>query len=117
MHRAQIYGIDFIPDVIFQEDRIETFVVDMRKEEDLKKMIERTGTDLDLVIDDGPHNLASQIFVARTVLPLLDKKTIYIVEDVTSCRVLRDNLPEYDVEIIRLVGQSRDNNLVVVRKK
>jgi hypothetical protein len=114
---AQIYGIDIDPEVIFQEERITTFLVDMRSREELIKMIERVGSDIDLVIDDGPHNIKSQVNTARTLMPLLNKGVTYIVEDVSKCDILKENLPEYDVEIIQLEKVSRDNNLVVIKHK
>ena len=114
---AHIYGADFVPEVIFQEDRITTFLVDTRNEEELKELIKKTGSDIDLVIDDGPHNGLLQMQTARTLMPLLDKKVIYIIEDVRSTRYIRDRMPEYNVEILRLEKTSRDNNLVVIRHK
>jgi len=54
---------------------------------------------------------------ARTLMPLLDKKVIYIIEDVRSTRYIRNGMPEYNVEILRLEKTSRDNNLVVIRHK
>jgi len=115
---AQIYGADIDPNVIFQEDRITTFLVDTTKEEDLKELIKKTGSDIDLVIDDGPHNALYQMQTARTLMPLLDKNVTYIIEDVRSTRYIRDRMKEYNVEIIRLERSvSKDNNLVIIRHK
>ena len=119
---AQIYGVDYVPEVLFEEERIKTFLVDTRNEEELKELIKKTGSDIDLVIDDGPHNGLLQMQTARTLMPLLDKKVIYIIEDVISTRLIRSHLKEYDVEIIRLERENngrpmKDNNLVVIRHK
>jgi len=53
---AHIYGVDYEPSVIFQEYRITTFLANTIKEEDMKGIIKKIGSDIDLVIDDGPHH-------------------------------------------------------------
>jgi hypothetical protein len=120
---AQIYGVDIIPETMFTEDRITTILADTTKKEELENLIKTVGSDLDVVIDDGPHATYLQINTARTLMPLLDKKVIYIIEDVKACNNIRKSLPEYDVTILRLEpvmlnGRfSRDNNLIVVKHK
>lgn len=120
--QAHIYGVDYVPEVIFQEERITTFLADTTKKEDMEELIKKIGSDIDLVIDDGPHHSPYQIFTAKTLMPLLKKDVIYIIEDVRSTRRVRNELSDYNVEIIRLERENkgvsiRDNNLVVVKHK
>jgi hypothetical protein len=115
---AQIYGIDIDPKVIFQEERIKTFLMDSTRERNIKKLIEEIGSDQNIVIDDGPHGTRTQLNLAKALLPLLTGDFIYIIEDSRNPEVLRDNLPEYNVEVKRLPGKGmRDDNLVIVRPK
>jgi hypothetical protein len=93
---AQIYGADILPEVMFEDDRIQTFLCDETKEEDLKKLIDQTGPDIDLFIDDGSHNGWHQIFTCKTLMPLLKKDVMYIIEDVRSIRSVSRNLSEYN---------------------
>jgi glycosyltransferase involved in cell wall biosynthesis len=79
---AQIYGVDIVPTSIFQADRITTYLYDERKKEDLEDLIKKTGNDIDLFIDDGSHKIEDQVFTAKTLLPMLKRGVIYIVEDV-----------------------------------
>lgn len=115
---AQIYGIDIDPKVIFQEERIETYLMDSTKGRNIRHLIRKIGSDLDIVIDDGPHGTRTQLILAKTLLPLLTGDFIYIIEDSRNPEALRDNLTEYNVEVLRLPALGmRDDNLVIVRPK
>jgi len=121
---AQIYGADIVPTSIFQDDRIETFLCDETKKEDLEDLIKKTGKDIDIFIDDGSHKTADQIFMAKILMPLLKKDVIYIIEDVGYPRGIQKELFEYDCYAPPIPalgakakrGVSR-NKLVVVRHK
>ena len=80
--KAQIYGADIFTDAMVKnEERIETFLCDERKEKHLLKLLQKTGRDIDLFIDDAYHHPRFQLFLFHTVMPLLKKDVIYIIED------------------------------------
>lgn len=112
---AQIYGADIHPSTIFQSDRITTFMINTKKEIHLKKLISQTGADLDLVIDDGPHDKRSQVRTAQILLPLLKKDCLYIIEDSKSVDFIEEYLKEYDCEAIRFPGSVRSDALIIIR--
>lgn len=112
---AQVYGVDIAKEAMFEDDRITTFLFDTRSEDDMKKLIETIGSDVDLVVDDGPHDSTSQIRTAKILLPLLDK-AIYIIEDIKSTHRVMHHLSEYNPELRFLERVSRDNSLVIIRK-
>lgn len=118
---AQIYGIDIDPKVIFQEERIETYLMDSTNEQNIKELIDRIGSDQDLVVDDGPHGTRTQLNLAKTLLPLLTGDFIYIIEDSRNPDALKENLDflfEYSVEVLKLPAKGmKDDNLVIVRPK
>jgi hypothetical protein len=89
---AQIYGMDFDSNAIFQDERITTFLCDERVASDLEGVIEQTGPDIDLFVDDGDHDGCRQVFACRTILPLLKKDVIYIIEDLRHPNRLMRNL-------------------------
>lgn len=99
---AQIYGADNAPETIFQDKRIKTFLCDERKKEDIENLVKQTGSDIDLFIDDGSHYWKNQAFLARTILPLLDKGVIYIIEDVEYSQHIRRILKDYRIHIPKL---------------
>ncbi len=113
---AQIYGADIIPESIFEDKRIKTFLCDERKQEDLERLIENTGNDIDIFIDDGSHRLRDQIFMAETLLPLFKKDVIYVIEDVIFSGKLTKALSQYNCYLPHLPSRSGKEKLLIVRK-
>ena len=114
---AKIYGADFNKDLLFKTNRIQTFLCDQTKEADLIKLITKTGKNIDLLIDDGSHDPKSQVYTCLTVMPLLSKKTLYVIEDVGH-KEIAEKLKKYDCEFKR---KSKivysDDRLLLVRHK
>lgn len=114
---ARIYGADILPETMFKDERIETFLCDETKKEDLTRLIERVGSDIDLFIDDGSHSKKHQIFMCQILMPLLKKDVIYIIEDVKFPDKVRNSLSEYDCQIPHLPGRRRPDRIIVVKHK
>ena len=114
---ALVYGADIKPEVMFKDERIETFLCDAGKKEDLIKLIKKTGTDIDLFIDDGSHLKEHQILTCLTCMPLFKNDVIYIIEDVKYPEEVVIGLREYNCEILEFSKKYNDDNLIIVRKK
>jgi len=118
---AQIYGADILPEAMFEDERIETFLCDQTKKEDLEKLIEKTGSDIDIFIDDALHSKTTQANLCVMVMPMLQKNVIYIIEDVMQpglmSRILANNGYDCSVPELGKLQQLPKNNLVVVRHK
>ena len=115
---AQIYAADILPEVMFEEDRIETFVCDERKKSDVRRLIEKTGSDIDIFIDDGDHNLQSQIELAEYALEVLDPGVTYIVEDVNYADSIVAQLSKrYSCWVPQLPGRRLRSHKVVIIEK
>lgn len=114
---AQIFGADIRPETIFEDERIKTYLCDERKKEDLVSLIENTGSDIDLFIDDGDHCLRNQIFTCQTLMPLLKKAVIYIIEDVTHSKKLVRALSDYDCFTPQISILGGNDQVVVVKHK
>ena len=109
---AMIYGADIKEDIIFEDYRIKTYLCDETKEEDIKNLIDQTGSDIDLFIDDGSHDWHHQAFLAKTVLPLLKKDVIYIIEDVGFPLHIMEELKDYECSVPRLhYKKNRKNHI------
>ena len=52
--KANIFGCDILPDVLFNEERITTFQTDQNNEISLNNLISKIGF-VDLIMDDGSH--------------------------------------------------------------
>jgi len=115
---AQIYGIDVEPTCIFEVDRIKTFLRSQSRVHDLVKVIRETGTDIDIVIDDGSHLTSDQVFTCQTLMPMLQKDVIYIIEDLNESREVIKRLGMFNAEVINFENRKTlDDRLVVVRNK
>ena len=117
---ATIYGADIKPGCLFSEDRIRTYLCDQRDLASLTALIDRTGGDLDIVIDDGTHIPQDQVSTCRTLMPLLQPGVTYIIEDVghNGYRRVLDELQDYDCRPIRHSKMVfRDDRIVVVRHR
>lgn len=113
---AQIYGADIRRESIIQDERIKTFLCDETKESDLKKLIQNTGGDIDIFIDDASHHVKDQIFAAKVILPLLKEDAIYIIEDVSHCNKICRALDMYNPSVPFIPKAWRGGRLVVVQK-
>lgn len=115
---AQIYGADIDETAIFETDRIKTFLCDQSKREDLLHLISIIGTDIDLVIDDGSHKPEDQILSCITLMPVLKKDVIYVIEDVGQSFIADKFMDKYKCEFPRLVHRSnKDDRLLIVRNR
>jgi len=114
---AMVYGIDVQPSAIFYDERIHCFLGDERKEKTWKRVIKKAGSDIDIFIDDGSHQKEDQIFVAKTVMPMLDKNVIYIIEDVKFPTKITNALSDYGCETIKVSESYSDDKLLIVKHK
>lgn len=114
---AQIYGADVLPEAMFTDERITTYVCDQANKDDLARLINITGTDVDLFIDDGSHRPSDQVFTCQNLMPLFQKNTIYVIEDVRFPQLVVSGLREYNCYIPDLSRKYHDDRLVLVRNK
>lgn len=114
---AQIYGADIRPETTFEDTRIKTYLCDERKKEDLVKLIANTGTDIDILIDDGSHHVGDQLFTCQTLMPLLQNDVTYVIEDVAWSRKLVSALAKYQCWVPQILNQGGNNQLVIVKNK
>lgn len=113
---AQIYGADIDKSLLFQDGRIQTLWCDQTSDRLLKDLVFYTGSDLDLVIDDGLHTPASQLFTCKMLMPLLNKDVMYVIEDAAYVDV--NDLSEYYASVFQPRHRRyRDDRLVIVRHK
>lgn len=117
--KAKIFGADIDVSRLINQNRIESIYCDQSNKKDLKRLISKTGPDIDLVVDDGSHVPDHQVISCLTLMPLLKKGATYIIEDVADLSIVDKLKPLYDVEVpqIRQPRKRYDNHLVVVKHK
>ena len=114
---AMVYGADIHKGCLFQTDRIKTFYCDETLESDLKNLIKQTGSDIDLFIDDGSHEYREQMFMCLTLMPMLKKDVIYIIEDVSDTNPKRNCFEQFDYQSIEFDVRQPSDRIVVIRNK
>lgn len=119
---ATIYGVDIdiarvtTPPV---REGIVLLQADQASELDLTTMLEETGTDIDLFVDDGSHLPIDQTFTFREVMPKLDKNATYVIEDVAEPSITMFppfDKDKYEIRNIK-VGGRYDDRLIIARYK
>lgn len=87
---ALVYGADIDEEVLFRDERIETFYVDQTSPASIKSLWERMGVaDFDLMVDDGLHTFEAGICLFEHSHSKLAPRGIYAIEDVTLTDVAR----------------------------
>jgi len=114
---AMIYGADIDPQLLFTDQRIDTVYCDQTNPDDLIHLLDVTGSDVDLFIDDGLHTPDSQIFTCLTVMPMLDRRATYVIEDAGNRSYLPQLREFYDCTVWRRSRTKyNDDRLVIVRR-
>lgn len=122
---ARIYGADIDRDILFEEDRIQTFYIDQLDPVAIKDYWGKVGTkDFDFMIDDGLHTFQAGTTLFLHSIDKLAENGVYIIEDVGSADLLlyldffRDK--NFAVEFICLHRPSSglvDNSLISIRRQ
>ena len=121
---AKIIGADINRDVLFQEERIETFYIDQTNPvsiNDFWKEVELS--DFDFILDDGLHNFDAGLCLFEHSITKLSERGIYIIEDVQLYDMLKykEHFLErnFQVDYVSLIppsGPIQNNNLIIIRK-
>ncbi len=118
---AQIYGIDIKKDLVFKKKRMQTFLCSQADPVKLTKLIKKIGSDIDIVIDDGSHRPNDIILSCLTLMPLLKKEVVYVIEDTNKPhaeRVMKFLTKNYNLHVMRRSKMtSPDDRLIVVTNK
>lgn len=84
---ANIYGIDIFAHPELNKDKIFTFVADQSNEQQLKLVIDKINSPLDIIIDDGSHDGNHQVFSFMYLQKYLAPNGIYVIEDVQPSNI------------------------------
>lgn len=121
---ARVVGLDIDPDILFREDRIETYACDQTSPASIRRFREEAGLragSVDIVIDDGLHTFDAGRCLLDNTIDLLADGGVYVIEDVakTDRRAFGRYLAgrdELDARIVNLhrPGLALGNNALVV---
>jgi hypothetical protein len=94
---AIVHGADVKAYQFFQEDRIYTHFANQSSADDLNNLIKKIGTDIDVVIDDGGHDVIHQQITLGLLFKHVRSGGVYIVEDLHTS-FLHEWLKNHDLK-------------------
>ncbi len=109
---AEIFACDIHGDTLINEGPISSFLCDQSKQEDLEQLIEDTGGNFDVIIDDGSHEPLHQILSAQVLLPYVNPGGVYVIEDALHQKQVVEALGYGEVVILG----PQDDILIVIEK-
>jgi len=96
---AEIHGLDIDKSVVegMREARICTWRCDQSSEMQLRTIIPHLvlSGKFDLIVDDGSHKPEDQLLTFQMLGSLLDRRGLYIIEDVDLFAFFSGELPEH----------------------
>lgn len=107
---ATIYGLDIKKEYI--NGRIQIFQGDQSNENDLNNLLEKTGGDIDVILDDGSHIPEHQIFSLEKLFGYVKAGGIYIIEDIETSYWKREGLYGYETNY----GEDNEWNTINIFK-
>jgi len=109
---------------LMNKDRYNFHVSDAYNNEFVSTLKSKYPDGFDIIIEDGPHTVDSQIFTIQNYIPLLKEGGILIIEDIQNTsegeRVVNSigDIPHKSIELVDLrQNKNRYDDLVVVVKK
>jgi len=110
---AEVTGIDIDPEVMFAEDRINTYCVDQTSEKSIKDFLDEHNGGFDIIIDDGLHGYHANVSLFENTIDRLSEDGLYIIEDVSYDNLEKyreyfiDGLEQYHTKFIDLENPNR----------
>jgi hypothetical protein len=84
--KATVFGIDIDPTYLFQEKRIKTMLADQAKRVELQAVIDRFGSQFDVVLDDGGHQMDQQQISFAFFFQHVAPGGYYVLEDLHTSK-------------------------------
>lgn len=127
---ATIYGADVDRDILFTDERIQTFFMDQLNTESIKDVFDNLleSIDFDIIIDDGLHTFEANYNFLVNSIHKLKVGGIFIIEDILSSNIdqfteLLSNkfCQQYNIKSAKILKIPHhrnfgDNNLIVLLK-
>jgi len=109
---SQVFGFDIDSNIIFQEERITTFVGDQLNPTELKASLSKISTKFDLIIDDGLHSYESITKMMEACFDFLDTSGVYVVEDLDLdlLKRMRAFLKKFSIDHFHYFVSFREKN-------
>ena len=123
---ANIIGIDIDKDILFNEERIDTYQCDQTSKSSIQNFVNQSGIKegtIDIIIDDGLHEFHAGVSLFEGLKQYLSEDGFYIIEDIRR----RNYIPfkkyfakikhKYTARFVNLERpnlQVHDNRLIII---
>jgi hypothetical protein len=98
--KAWVLGFDIQEDTQFSEERISTALRDSTSQANVDGFFHDSRVRVDIVIDDGAHDGASQLATLQNLWPYLRPGGVFVVEDIQPGSALRGALWSRVLDVI-----------------
>jgi len=123
-YNAKIYGADVDSEILFQEDRIETYYMNQLEVDSVKNYWDIVGKqNFDFMIDDGLHTFEAGKTLFENSIHRLNPDGVYIIEDVSPYDLHRFSQffasKPFNIEIVTFSSPQRkhvETSLISIRK-
>lgn len=115
---AEIYGCDIDINVFISDNpRIHCFYCDQSNAQSLQQVVNQTGGNFDLIVDDGSHFVEHQMLTFKSLYPLLNPKGVYIIEDIDQVRRVATAIHvPYEIIPPHKPGRHLDHRIIVCKE-
>lgn len=113
---ADVYGLDNHNELLFETDRIKSVFAEQKEEATLLEAIKEIGTDFDLIVDDGSHEVEDQLLSFKVFFPIIKIGGIYAIEDVFVENLERVKTELKDLDYHIFPSNIQRYNLVIINK-
>ena len=125
---AKIIGLDIDKQILFSEDRIETYYCDQSNNESIRSFVEKSSlnkSSVDIIIDDGLHTFAAGKAFFEGIIEYLADNGIYILEDVNANDLfsykdyflkISDKYTAHFIDLSKPRVKINDNRIIVIYK-
>jgi len=116
---AKIYGVDVSNKLKYNFSEKVNLIFDDAYSENFINNLKSKNLKFNIIIDDGPHTLQSQLFFLSNYPELLcDKNSIIILEDVypTEFNIIKSKFPSYNVLDLRPIVGGEQNSVIFYKE-
>jgi SAM-dependent methyltransferase len=109
---------------LMSKDRYDYYIMDAYYKDSVLELKAKYADGFDIIIEDGPHSLQSQIFTVQNYLDLLKNDGILILEDIQSfdyCKQIiesidKNSFKSYEIVDLRQIKNRYDDLLIYIKK-
>jgi trans-aconitate methyltransferase len=122
---SKVYGADIDKNILFSDERIETFYCDQCDPASIRSMWEQINAPMDIIIEDGLHEFEANVCFFENSWMHLVPGGLYIIEDITKecvhkmadqARKWKETLP-FEFYLIELPHHNTWDNCLLVCKR